>query len=234
MFSLLVVLAIIGMFQQGVAITLLQILIAISVTSIIDISINYIKHKKIIFPSSALITGIIIALVLSPGIRWFIPLIASFIAILQKHIIRYKGRHIFNPANFGLLTVLFIPTVYVGWWGQSYWPLLVLVGIFICFRMKRIEIPFIFIGCFVLLFGLHNILLGQPFLDSFLLINIFFVFVMLIEPKTSPIARKGRIIYAVLTALFSFAFFDIIPQFDFSILSLAIVNISVPFLNKIR
>lgn len=81
---LIVVLTVIGTVQHGIFITLPQILIAVFTATSLDLFINYIKLKKIIFPSSALITGMIIALVLSPGAKWFIPLIASFVAIAQK------------------------------------------------------------------------------------------------------------------------------------------------------
>jgi Na+-translocating ferredoxin:NAD+ oxidoreductase RnfD subunit len=234
MLGLLIVLAVIGISQQGISITLPQTLIAILTAILLGLLINYIKLKKIIFSSSAFISGLIIALVLSPQVKWFIPLIASSVAIAQKHLIRYKGKHIFNPANSGLFFTMFISSAYISWWGQSSWPLIVLGGIFICYKMKRLRLPLIFMASFAFMVGLDNILTNQPLLDSFLLINIFFVFVMLIEPKTSPRTRKGIVLYAVLVALFSLIFFRLVPRYDFSILSLALGNAFVPFLNKLK
>lgn len=234
MLCLLIILAIIGTFQQHVSVILPQILIAVLTATSLDILINLKKSRRVIFPSSAFITGMIIALVLSSGISWFIPMTASVIAIIQKHIIRYKGRHIFNPANSGLLFVILFYRTYLTWWGQSFWPLIVLIGIFICYKMRRIKLPVIFVIVFTLLSALNSLLTRQPLLDSLLLINIFFVFIMLIEPKTIPVTKKGIIAYAALAALFSFVSFKLIPQYDFSIFALALTNASVPFLDSKR
>jgi Na+-translocating ferredoxin:NAD+ oxidoreductase RnfD subunit len=90
--------------------------------------------------------------------------------------------------------------------------------------MRRLDLPIIFVGCFLILFGTRNILL----------INLFFVFIMLIEPKTTPTTRKGRRLYAAIAALFSFIFFKLVPQFDASLLALASANTLAPFLNRLK
>lgn len=234
MLALLCALAAAGAFQQGFSEVLPQIVISVSAAALTDLIINYIKRKKVILPLSAAISGMIIALVLNPGIKWHIPLIVSVIAIAQKHIIRYKGRHIFNPANFGLLTAIFVFGAYITWWGQSIWVLILLAGGLIAYRMKRPELPLIFTGVFILLLSFEALINKQPLIDSLFLVNLFFVFVMLIEPKTSPLTRKGRMIFGALAAALSFAAFKMYPQYDFSVLSLAVCNITVPFLNKIK
>ncbi|NQT46179.1 MAG: RnfABCDGE type electron transport complex subunit D [Candidatus Omnitrophica bacterium] len=234
MLGLLAVLAVIGMFQHGLSATLPQMMIAVLTATLIDISIGYKKNGKIAFPQSAFITGMIIGMVLSPGVRWYIPLAASSAAIIQKHLIRYKGRHIFNPANLGLLSTMFIFSAYTTWWGQSFWPLIVAVGLFVCYRMQRLHIPLVFISTFFIIFALENAVAKAPIFDSLFLVNLFFVFVMLIEPKTTPRSRIGQYIYAVSAAAFSFMFFKFAPQHDFSVLTLASANLLTPLLNNIK
>ena len=231
MAGLLIVLAIIGIIQIGYKSVCLQIILAILSSLALDFFIHYRKTKKSIFPSSAFITGLIIALVLSPQTKWYICVFASIIAIFSKHIIRYKKNHIFNPANLGLLSVMLVFPVYPSWWGQSFCPLIIIMGLFISFKMKRLGLPLIFIFSFVILNGLFN---RMSLLDSLSLVNIFFVFIMLIEPKTSPVYKKGITIYAVIVALFSAIFFKWFPQYDSSILALVIANIFNPILNKLN
>lgn len=232
--SLLVVLAIIGGFQVGFNSVYLQLILAIVTAVALDSVIKYLKTKRIVFSSSAFITGMIIALVLAPEVKWYIPVIASAIAVLQKHIISFRGKHIFNPANFGLLSMIFIFSAIPSWWGQSPWQLILLVGIFICYMMKRIKIPIVFVAVFAFLLSLNSLITGQSLGNPLIFINFFFVFIMLIEPKTIPATKNGRIIYAVLVASLSFIFFKLIPQYDYSILALAGSNMFVPFFNKLK
>ena len=199
-----------------------------------ELILGYLKSRRIVSVSSAFIAGMIVALVLSPQTEWFIVMAASSIAIAQKYIIRYRDRHIFNPANFGLLAVVFIFSSHPTWWVMEYWPFIVSAGIFICYRMRRITLPLVFLLIFSLLFVLNNVVAGLYPREWLLFPNMFFIFVMLIEPKTSPLNQKGLIIYGILTALFGFAFFKLLPQHDFSLISLALVNLTVPFLNRLN
>jgi len=224
MAGLLIILAIVGAWQQGFERVYAQLFLAVSAACGLDLILHYLKTKKLIFPSSAFISGMIIALVLAPQSSWLIVLLASFVAVASKHIICFRDRHIFNPANLGLLCSILIFSAYATWWGLSFWPLILIVGIFICHRIRRLEIPIIFAGCFLILFGPKN----------FALINLFFMFIMLIEPKTTPVTRKGQRAYAAIAALFSLAFFKLAPQFDSSVLALTSANALVPFLNRLK
>lgn len=114
------------------------------------------------------------------------------------------------------------------------WPLIILAGLFICYKIRCVELSFTFIATFSLLFILNNLFTKQPLWNFIFLINIFFVFVMLVEPKTSPVTKKGQIFFAIIVALFSFIIFKTSPQYDFSILALALGNVFVPFLNKLK
>jgi enediyne biosynthesis protein E5 len=233
MAGLLVTLAIWGTVQQGYKETMPQLILAVLAAVLLDFIWYYAKTKKILFPSSAFITGIIIGLVLSPGISWYIPVISALLAIGQKHLIHFRSRHVFNPANFGLLTAMFIFSEYPGWWAEQPWLLIVLAGLFICYKMKRIILPVVFIATYTVMLTLNNLMQKQPLLEAVLSINIFFILVMLIEPKTTPVSRTGIVLYAILVAMFSFVFFKVVPQYDFSILALTLGNILVPVLNRI-
>ncbi len=60
------------------------------------------------FPSSALLTGLIVGLVLGTTEPWYAALIAGVLAIDAKHLLRLGRLHIFNPAALGLVAVSFL------------------------------------------------------------------------------------------------------------------------------
>jgi Na+-translocating ferredoxin:NAD+ oxidoreductase RnfD subunit len=223
---LLLILAVYGAWQQGIQNIYLQLLLAISTAVAIDVIISYIKKKQLIFPSSAFITGIIIAMVLSPNIYWYIPVIAAAIAILQKHIIRFPhNKPAFNPAAFGLLAVILLFHTGISWWGQSIWWLIIAFGLFISYKTKKLIIPIIFIISCAIIFTLGNYLTFKIWNNPFIYVNFFFVFVMLIEPKTSPYAKKEQYIYSISAAILSYLFFLIAPMYDYSIFALVTTNL---------
>ncbi|NIO18682.1 hypothetical protein GTN42_04470 [bacterium] len=224
--------AAVGMFQLGIRNSLPQLVISVTTAIGLDSLIIYKKLKKPFFSTSALISGLIIALALPPGIAWHIPLSAASIAIFSKHTIHIRGRHNFNPANFGLLLSMFIFGTYLAWWGATNTWLVLLLGTLITYRFKRIHLVLSFFITQSILLGTYFVLKGEPFLNSILMINLFFIFVMLIEPKTSPIHRKGRIIYGVLTGAFSSVLIATIPTLDPSVVALALSNLLVPVINS--
>ena len=87
---------------------LLPVLIAVITTTILDLFIEYFKSKTWFFPQSALISGLFIGGLLTQNLQWYIYILAGAIAILSKHLIKFQQKHIFNPANFGVLLVSII------------------------------------------------------------------------------------------------------------------------------
>ena len=232
MVLVLLILATVGVFQQGAGYLLPQLAISVLTAVGLDYVIVYIKSKKILFSTSAVISGLIIALILKPGVSWYIPIFAALIAIGSKHVIRIKGKHIFNPANFGLLLSMFVLRTYLGWWGSSIvWLVLVLGGL-IAYRFKRFHLLISFLITQFVLLGTYSALNGEPILNAISMANLFFIFVMLVEPKTSPITRNGRIIYGVLTGIFSSLFILVVPVHDPSVMGLALSNLFVPVINN--
>ena len=232
MVLVLLILATVGVFQQGAGYLLPQLAISVLTAVGLDYVIVYIKSKKILFSTSAVISGLIIALILKPGVSWYIPIFAALIAIGSKHVIRIKGKHIFNPANFGLLLSMFVLRTYLFWWGSSIaWLVLVLGGL-IAYRFKRFHLLISFLITQFVLLGTYSALNGEPILNAILMANLFFVFVMLVEPKTSPRTRNGRIIYGVLTGIFSSLFIVVVPVHDPSVMGLALSNLFVPIINN--
>src|SRR5688572_5457951 len=96
-------------FQLSIA----QILVSLAVAGILEVAITFRSQRMLMWPASALLTGNGVAFVLRvPGTEhgdwwsmngWWIFAGTSAVALLSKYVIRVRGRHIFNPSNFGLV-----------------------------------------------------------------------------------------------------------------------------------
>ena len=237
MISFLIILHLVSAFFYGFGIkALLPVLIAVITTTILDVLIEYFKSKAWFFPQSALISGLFIGGLLTQNLQWYVYVIAGIIAIASKHLIRIQQKHIFNPANFGVLLVSIIFGVSHTWWISSPLLLVLIFGIFVIWRLRRFDLTISFLICYYLINSIIELIRGAQFQDIYHTIIYggviyFFSMYMLIEPKTHPNARKQRIVYGFLVAVLFILFHFFIPRYDLP-LALAIGNIFVPVLNR--
>lgn len=162
---------------------------------------------------SALITSLGLSLLLKvDAIYWVF--VATFIAIATKFLIKYKGKHIFNPANVGVVaTILITQNAWIspGQWGSNIIYLFIIgsLGFLVIKKVTRIDIALSFIGTFGGLLFIRNILyLGWP-IDFWLhqMTNgtlMLFTFFMITDPMTTPNNQKARIIFAIILASVAF------------------------------
>ena len=182
--------------------------------------------KQKIIPKSAVISGFIVGGILDYHQPFSVVIIFSLLAIVSKYIVRFKGRRIFNPANFGLLTASFF-RIPLTWNIESNIYLIILIGIYIAYSIKKV--PHI-LGFLVFFMGLF---LTQG-LNPVSLISWFFVFVMLTEPITSGPGRLRGFVFGSVTGMASFFIFKFFPQYDFFVGSLFVANLCNPLLEKIK
>jgi enediyne biosynthesis protein E5 len=161
---------------------------------------------------SAVITCFGLSILLRADTLWAHPL-AAFIAIGAKFVIRFNGRHLFNPANFGVIVGLtLIPGAWIspGQWGNDliYAAWFVALGSIVTNRARRMDISWVFLGFFLALVGARIIWLGQSpaifwhQLQSGALL--LFAFFMISDPMTIPSHVRARFLYAALVALGAF------------------------------
>jgi Na+-translocating ferredoxin:NAD+ oxidoreductase RnfD subunit len=223
-------LTIYNVFVIGISKTLPQLLIALITVSLLDILINYIKSKRFIRPYHTIITALFIATILPTGQAWYVPAIISAIAILSKHLININKRHLFNPAMFGLFFSALLFNQSSQWWATSPLPVILIFGLFIAYKFRRLHLALSYIVT-ILLLGF--ILAPSTFsVASILNLNYFFIFFMLVEPMSSPIYKKGRILFGFLAAVLVFSFSTYITNFSPYILALLAANLFVPLINK--
>lgn len=190
-----------------------QIVLTIASCIGFQMILTYFTTKKYDSLKSALITSLGLCLLLKVDVIYWV-ILASFIAIGSKFIIKYEGKHIFNPANLGVISILTLTNdgwISPGQWGSN---LVFLFGIgalgfLVIKKVSRIDIALTFIGTFGALLLLRNVIyLGWP-IDFWThqMTNgtlMLFTFFMITDPMTTPNNRKGRIAFALLLASIAF------------------------------
>jgi Na+-translocating ferredoxin:NAD+ oxidoreductase RnfD subunit len=160
-------------------------------------------------PRSALISGLSLCLMLRTNSAW-LAVLAAVVTIASKFLVRVRGKHIFNPTNFGIVALLAATgEVWVspGQWGNTVLLafLMACLGGLVVNRAARSDVTFAFLLAWGLLVMGRSIWLGDPLSvplhrlasGSLLL----FAFFMISDPKTTPDSRAGRILFAALVAL---------------------------------
>ncbi|MFH1283805.1 MAG: RnfABCDGE type electron transport complex subunit D [bacterium] len=202
------------------------VLSGVILTAGCDMLIKYLfLHQKPVF-KSAVITGFIVSGILDYHQHWFILIIFSLLAILSKHIMRFRGKHIFNPANTGLLAASLFGMP-LTWNIESNIYIIIAAGIYIAFSIRKLPHVLGFLIFFIGLFAAQGI-------NPFLLISWFFVFIMLIEPKTSGFGKLRGFIFGSVAAIASFIIYKYFPQYDLFIGALFVANLFNPLLEKIK
>ncbi|MDX2098788.1 MAG: RnfABCDGE type electron transport complex subunit D [Leptolyngbyaceae cyanobacterium bins.59] len=163
-------------------------------------------------PRSALITSLGLCLLLRAD-HWWTVTIAACLAILSKFVFRFKEKHCFNPANFGMIAALLLTGdawVSPGQWGADWWYALLFFGIggLILQRVGRWDTTAAFFGSYALLEAGRNFWLGWTW-DVYLhkLMSgslLLFALFMVTDPRSIPNARTGRFVWAVMIALLTF------------------------------
>ena len=170
----------------------------------------HLEHKGAL---SALITCFGLSLLLRSDTLWVHPL-AAVLAISSKFVLRVNGKHVFNPANLGVIAALvLLPGAWVspGQWGND----VALAGWFVALgglvtqRARRWDIAWVFLAAWLGLVAARVLWLGAPwtifahqFANGGLLL---FAFFMISDPMTIPNRRSARVGYAVMVALVAFA-----------------------------
>jgi hypothetical protein len=229
--AVIISLQVLGQTAFDFDVSIAQILIAVGTCAVLEIGIAFRTQRAIMWPASALLTGNGVAFVLRvPGTvhgdwwstnGWWIFAGTAAVSLLSKYLIKWRGNHVFNPSNFGLVLCFLIlgkeraePLDF--WWGpMSAWMALALAiivagGFAILLRLRLIGLALAFwvtfaAGMAVIAGGGHDMtarwhlgpVTGRYF--WWVLITspevLVFMFFMITDPKTTPKGRQARIVY---------------------------------------
>ena len=202
---------------------------------LVDVLILRTLKKRWAFPSGALLTGLIVAMVLSPYQNWYIAAVTAVVGIVSKYVVRVHSANVFNPAALALVATFYIFHTGQSWWGAlpelptAAIVVLFATGIFISHRVHKLPAVLAFLGVYYLLATLGTFV-GDPktvaelYREPDLHAALYFAFFMLTDPPTSPPSARDQIAFGVITAAAAFAIFDIVHSAYFLLAGLLVAN----------
>jgi hypothetical protein len=184
--------------------------LAIATSMAFEIALTLLIYRRFPHLASAYITGISVGILIRSPAFWPYAL-CSAIAITSKYVVRWRGRHLWNPSNFAISAMLLIAPEYVATlmiqWGNTVWPMLIIwvLGASIVYCVKRFHITATYVACFVILSFARTFFTGHSFLAEVAPITgpmyQLFIFFMITDPKTTVKARWAQCVVVALVAV---------------------------------
>ncbi len=163
---------------------------------------------------SVYITALILALIITPltsfnDTRYFaLAFWASVWSMASKYIFAIKKRHLFNPAAIAVVITYFFLGLSASWWVGTAWmmPFVLIGGLLVTRKILRFDLVWSFLAVALTSIVISHlgggtnvaVIVEKALFDSSIL---FFAFVMLTEPLTTPPTSKRRMLYAAFTGL---------------------------------
>ena len=192
-------------------------------------------------PLSPLITGFSLCLLLrasSPA-----PLaLSAVLAIASKFVVRFDGKHIFNPANFAIAVLLLTDLAWISpaQWGSGTWAafLFVCLACLVLSRAQRADIALTFLGTYIAILLARAFYLGDPLAIPLKQMQsgalLLFTFFMITDPMTTPNDRRMRWLYAALVAVLAFSWQFVWYRNGGPVWALFLLSPLVPLLDWLR
>lgn len=237
--AVIITVHVLGQVGLGFRVSVPQILAAILTCAILEVAITFRQARAFVWPASAMLTGSGVALILRatgapPNEPWSfdaLPLFATVagLSLLSKYVIRYRGTHIFNPSNIGLVVAFLVlgnarvePLDF--WWAPLNAPMLIAYaviivgGILITRRLKLLGLAAAFWVTLAAAIGLlaatgHCMVANWAFepvcgADFWRVIVtspevLIFLFFMITDPRTVPAGRVARIAFGIAVGITS-------------------------------
>jgi Na+-translocating ferredoxin:NAD+ oxidoreductase RnfD subunit len=199
------IILLVGHLSFGILESYQKTLLAIATSIVAELVLGSVFTHKWPHLASAYISGISVGILLrSPGYWPYV--VCALLAITSKYVLRFKGRHLWNPSNFGICAMLFLASDAVATlsiqWGNNLWAMLVIwaLGSAIIWRLRRFHICAVYVASFFLLSLLRAQITGDPWLSEVSPITgpeyQLFIFFMITDPKTTVKSKLGQCIVA--------------------------------------
>jgi len=188
-----------GHFTFGILESYVAIILSISCSMLTELILGRIIDGKWKNLASAYVTGISVGILVRSTTLWpFV--VTAVISIMSKYVLRYKGRHIWNPSNFGISWMLALYSSSVAalsiQWGNNIWAMLVIwvLGSIIIYNLGRFHITLTYVVAFLAFSFVRTQFTGHPFLAEVAPITgpmyQLFIFFMITDPKTTVRSSK--------------------------------------------
>jgi Na+-translocating ferredoxin:NAD+ oxidoreductase RnfD subunit len=226
----------VALVNQSLALAAPLIGAAVGAAMLVDLPILRAREGKWVFPDGALLTGLFVALILTPHEPWWVGALTAAAAIASKYLFRVGRANVFNPAGVALLASYFVFHTGQSWWGAlpelpiAAIIVLLATGAFITQRVNKVPVVLSFLGVYYLLFTLAAFI-GEPRRVSALYrapdlhAALFFAFFMVTDPPTSPPKHRDQWIYGAIVAAVAFTVFETIGAVYFLFAGLMVANV---------
>jgi enediyne biosynthesis protein E5 len=175
-----------------------------------ELLMGRITYGKWPHPASAYISGISAGILVRSPLLWPYFLV-SLISITSKYVLRLKGRHIWNPTNFGVSAAAFLApetvTVLSIQWGNVLAPMIIIwvLGSVIVWRVGRAHISATYVASFLFFSWVTSLITGNSWSATVAPITgpmyQLFIFFMVTDPKTTVRSRLWQCVVVFLVAL---------------------------------
>jgi Na+-transporting NADH:ubiquinone oxidoreductase subunit NqrB len=189
---------------------------------------------------SAIITCCGLSLLLHAN-SWWAYALAITLAISSKFIFQWNNKHIFNPANFGIIvSVMFTNQTWIssGQWGSDivYILLFAALGLVVVRKVGRVDTSIVYLGVYLGLEYMRQVLyLGWgPEVVWHKLTNgalILFTFFMITDPRTIPNHLWVRVIWTASIAVSSFVIINFVNIYSAPLWMLFFFSMLTPVLD---
>ena len=237
--AVIITIHVLGQVGLGFRVSVPQILAAMVTCAVIEVILTFRTSRAFVWPASAMLTGSGVALILRvvgtpigdhwTTYAWYAYAGIAGLSLLSKYVIRYRGTHVFNPSNVGLV----IAFVVLGsgrlepldfWWSPldgwmlAAYAVIIVGGLLITRRLHLLALGAAFwltlaAGVGVLAGSGHCMTANWAFapvcgVDFWRVIVtspevLIFLFFMITDPKTTPAGQVGRVAFGVLVGIVS-------------------------------
>ncbi len=217
---ILVALVVIAAPAEGTAEVALNVGTAVIAAAVVDLFILKLRQNVWQFPSGAVLTAMIIAMVVRAQEHWYIPAATSVVAVLSKYLIRTRSANVFNPAALSLTLMFYLLPMGQSWWGalpevSPVWlrAALLACGLYITDKVNKMPLVLSFLGAYFLLFTATAYLgdarrVAEIFRSPDVEAVLFFALIILTDPPTSPARYREQWICGLIVAAVSYAVFE--------------------------
>lgn len=229
-------LTIVAAFGEGLHRVAPGLVAATLVAMLIDAPILRWREGSWSFPSGALLTGLIVAMILSPFQPWWVAAITAGVGVASKYVFRVRTANVFNPAALALVATFYLFHTGQSWWGAlpGLTPVAIVVlfatGIFITYRVNKFPAVLAFLGGYYLLVT-TTAFVGEParvaelYRAPDLHAALYFAFFMVTDPPTSPPKQRDQLIFGAIAAVAGYAAFELIGAAYFLLAGLLVANL---------
>ena len=195
------------------------LLSAVVAAGLADLAILRVRKNVWEFPSGAVLTAMIAAMVLRAQEPWYVVCVISVIAVVSKYVIRTRMANVFNPAALAIVGTFYVFHTGQSWWGAltevplALHQVLVVAGVFITDRINKMPLVLAFLGAYFLLFTATAFVtdprrVAEIYRSPDIEAVLFFAFIILTDPPTSPAKYPDQIVCGVIVAVVSYVLFE--------------------------